>query len=360
MNQTGTQPELTAVRSGHRIDEPALWSYLAARLPGFTAPATLLQYAGGQSNPTFLIRGAGGREFVLRKKPPGALLPSAHLIEREYRVLGALRGQPVPVPRVLLFCEDASVIGTVFYVMEHVAGRIIRDIALPSASATERGAVYRDFVGVLARLHSVDWRAIGLADFGKSQNYVARQLDRWTRQYRASSVDNDPTVNALAAWLHDHLPATDRTTLIHGDYRLGNVIIDPSEPRLVAVVDWELATLGDPLCDLAYACMMYRLPRDLEAYSGLAGRNLAELGIPGEQELLATYCSLVGRSAVPEWNFYLAFSLFRLTAIAQGVHARALQGNAADRRGLQYGRVAKIGAQLGLSIARGSDQGASP
>ena len=330
MNQTGTQPELTAVRSGHRIDEPALWSYLAARLPGFTAPATLLQYAGGQSNPTFLIRGAGGREFVLRKKPPGALLPSAHLIEREYRVLGALRGQPVPVPRVLLFCEDASVIGTVFYVMEHVAGRIIRDIALPSASATERGAVYRDFVGVLARLHSVDWRAIGLADFGKSQNYVARQLDRWTRQYRASSVNNDPTVNALAAWLHDHLPATDRTTLIHGDYRLGNVIIDPSEPRLVAVVDWELATLGDPLGDFSYHMAPWVIPAVDERVSSLDGMDLEAMGIPTQAQYIARYCELTGRKEIKHMEFYNAYTAWRLAAIYQGIIKRVQDGTAAS------------------------------
>lgn len=345
------QPALIDIRPQHRIDEQGLWKYLAAHLPGFTQPATLRQFQGGQSNPTFLVTTAA-QKFVLRKKPPGALLPSAHLIEREFRILHALASEDVPVPRVRVLCEDPNIIGTPFYVMDHVAGRVIDDVGLPTLAPRERHALYMDFIRVLAALHRVDWRALGLADFGKPHQFIARQIDRWSRQYLASKTDDESTMEELAAWLRAHMPADEETSLVHGDYRLGNVILHPTEPRVVAVLDWELATLGHPLGDLAYACAIYRLPQDLEAYSGLAAMDLETLGIPTETQLLETYSRATGRPGIPDWHFFLAFSVFRLAAISQGVYARALQGNAADRRGQEYGRVAKIGARIGLAITR--------
>lgn len=342
-------PVLIEVLPQHRFDEAALWRYLAKQLRDFAQPATLQQFQGGQSNPTFLIS-TPGRQFVLRKKPPGRLLPSAHLVEREFRVLAALAHESVPVPATHLLCEDATVIGTAFYVMDHVQGRVIADAALPAFSRAERRGLYEDLARVLAAIHCVDWRARGLGDFGKPEAYVARQVDRWTKQYVASKTDEDPHMDRLIGWLQTHLPAGDETTLVHGDYRVGNLIIHPTEPRIIAVLDWELATLGHPLGDLAYACTFYRTPAQ-PLLSGLADRDLEALGIPSESDFVQAYCRSAGRRAAEHWNFFLAFSLFRSAAIAQGVYARALQGNAADRRAIELGRVAKVAAEIGWSIA---------
>jgi aminoglycoside phosphotransferase (APT) family kinase protein len=335
----------------HRFDEVSLWRHLAAQLPDFEEPATIQQFQGGQSNPTFLITTARGR-LVLRKKPPGKLLPSAHLIEREFRVLKALEGSPVPVPKGRLLCTDESVIGTPFYIMDHVTGRVLTDIASAAVPRAERRLLYEDMARVLAAIHSVDWRAAGLGDFGKPERYVARQLERWSGQYAASKTDDDPAMMSLIGWLQAHLPPDDETALVHGDYRLGNLIIHPTEARIVAVVDWELATLGAPLGDLAYACMFYHLPPDPVMTSGLAGQDLAALGLPTEDEFIASYCRHRGRGRPDHWRYYLAFAFFRTAAITQGVYARALQGNAADRRGIEHGRVARLAADIGWSIAR--------
>ncbi len=335
----------------HAFDEERLWVYLAAHLDGFTAPATLKQFQGGQSNPTFLIT-TPKRKFVLRKKPPGALLPSAHLIEREFRVLKALENSAVPVPRVHLLCEDVSVIGTSFFVMAHVAGRLMKRSDLPELELRERCTLYDDMIRVLAAIHSIDWKAVGLEGFGKPEKYVARQVERWTRQYLASKTDQDAAMDQLIVWLQANIPTEDETALAHGDYRLGNLLVHPSEPRVVAVLDWELSTLGHPLGDLAYACMFYRFPPDEPVLPGLAGCDVRALGIPTEAQFIGEYCRLTARAEAPAWLFFLAFSFFRSAAICQGVYARGLQGNAADRRAIEHGRLARMAAQIGWSVAR--------
>ena len=335
----------------HRLDEAALWKYLQQHLADFAAPAQLRQFQGGQSNPTYLIQ-TPTRKFVLRKKPPGKLLPSAHLIEREYRILRALPETEVPVPLARLLCEDASIIGTPFYVMDHVEGRVITSVTLPGLSPAERRAIYIDYARVGAKLHSVDYKACGLGDFGKPEGYVARQLDRWTKQYLASKTEENADMDTLIAWLGAHLPQQDETAIVHGDYRIGNTIIHPTEPRIIAVLDWELATLGHPISDLAYACMYYRIHPATEGSGGLAGLDLAALGIPDEQEFVAMYCRYAGRDHIADWPFFLAFANFRMAAITQGVYARALQGNAADARGIKYGEHAKGFAAAGRELTR--------
>jgi aminoglycoside phosphotransferase (APT) family kinase protein len=335
----------------HRFDEAPLWRYLEAHLPEFAQPARLRQFQGGQSNPTFLIETPQAM-FVLRKKPPGKLLPSAHLIEREYRILRSLPADQVPVPRARLLCEDVSIIGTAFYVMDHVAGRVIADVRLPQLSPSERSAVYADFARVAAKLHSVDFRACGLADFGKPEGYVTRQLDRWTRQYLASKTDDNADMERLIAWLTQHRPQGDETAIAHGDFRIGNTILHPTEPRIIALLDWELATLGHPLADLAYACMYYHLPATPDTRGGLADLDLRSLGIPDERQFLDIYCREADRAQIADWPFFLAFSCFRMAAITQGVYARALQGNAADRRAISYGEAAKLFAGVGWRLAQ--------
>ena len=347
-------PVLIDVLPQHRFPQSALWRYLAEHLDGFEEPAQLEQFQGGQSNPTFLIF-TPARRFVLRKKPPGPLLPSAHLVEREFRVLRALQSQALPVPAARLLCEDSSIIGTAFHVTDYIEGRVFRDVSLPECSREHRAAIYDDFARVLAAMHAVNWRAIGLTDFGKPERYVARQLERWIGQYRASRTEDDPNMTRLIDWLPLHAPAEDETTLVHGDYRIGNLILHPREPRIVAVLDWELSTLGHPFGDLAYACMFYRLPQN-QLLSGLAGRELAHFGIPAEQQFIDAYRCHAQRPVLGNLDFFLAFSLFRLAAITQGVYARALQGNAADRRAIEHGQIARVAAQFGWEIANGADR----
>lgn len=335
----------------HRLDEAALWKYLRQHLDDFSEPARLRQFQGGQSNPTYLIE-TPTRKFVLRKKPPGKLLPSAHMVEREYRILRALPATQVPVPPARLLGEDPDIIGTPFYVMDHVEGRVITGVTLPNLSPAERRAIYTDYARVAGKLHAVDYKACGLADFGKPEGYVARQLDRWTRQYLASKTEENADMARLIAWLAAHVPANDETAIVHGDYRIGNTILHRTEPRIVAVLDWELATLGHPLSDLAYACMYYRIPPSEAGSGGLAGVDIAALGIPDEQEFLAMYCRFSGRDHIADWPFFLAFACFRMAAITQGVYARALQGNAADRRAIQFGEHAKAFAAVGNAMTQ--------
>ena len=337
----------------HRIDEAALWRYLESQLDDFSSPATLLQFQGGQSNPTYLIQ-TPAKKFVLRKKPPGKLLPSAHLVEREYRILRALPAD-VPRPAARLLCEDASVLGTAFYVMDHVEGRVITSVALPQLAPEERRAIYVDYARIGAQLHGVDFRACGLDDFGKPEGYVARQLDRWTKQYLASKTEENEDMNRLLAWLTQHLPAGDETAVVHGDYRIGNTIIHPTEPRIIAVLDWELATLGHPLSDLAYACMYFHMPAGPDGSGGLAGLDLTALGIPAEREFIDLYCRSAGRGQIENWPFFLSFSCFRMAAITQGVYARGLQGNAADKRAMLYGDLARNFAAIGWKMAQEGD-----
>ena len=336
---------LVAPLANHRLDEARLAEYLAAHLPGFAGPLTVRQFQGGQSNPTYHLH-TPGAEYVLRKKPPGTLLPSAHAVDREYAVQAALAGSAVPVAPVRLLGRDEAVIGTMFYVMDHVPGRVFADRTLAGVPPADRAAMYDDMNRVLAALHGVDWQAAGLSGFGRPQGYVARQIDRWSRQYVASDAGEVAEMDRLMAWLPAHAPATDETAIAHGDFRLGNLIFHPTEPRVVAVLDWELSTLGHPLADLAYNCIPWRLPPAME---GLAGADIP--GIPDEAEHVAAYCRRTGRAGVPELDFFVVFSLFRWAAIAAGVYRRALDGNAADARALTVGTKFKVLAEVAWKLA---------
>ena len=267
-------PGTAPVREGHRFDVDRLAAYLVGRLPGFAGPLEVRQFLGGQSNPTYHLCAASG-EYVLRRKPPGKLLPSAHAVEREFRVIAALRGTDVPVPEALLLCEDPEVVGTAFYVMRYVPGRVLPELTLPGLASAERRALWNDAVEVLARLHQVDWRAVGLADFGRPGNYYARQLHRWVGQYRASETETIPAMERLIEWLPAHVPGDDTTTLVHGDFRIGNTIVHETAPRILAVLDWELSTLGHPLGDLGYLCTGFRMPPGIDGFRGV---DLAEPG----------------------------------------------------------------------------------
>jgi aminoglycoside phosphotransferase (APT) family kinase protein len=338
----GTSP----VQERHRFDVAALDAYLRGRVEGYAGPLEVEQFKGGQSNPTFLLR-TPARSYVLRRKPPGKLLPSAHAIEREYRVMAALAATDVPVPRMHCLCEDADVIGSAFYVMEHVQGRILWDPALPGFTPDERARLFDDMNRVIAALHQVDPAAVGLADYGKPGNYFARQITRWSAQYRASETERIESMERLLEWLPAHVPAGDASTLVHGDYRLDNLVFHASEPRVVAVLDWELSTLGHPMADFAYHAMAWTSPPG--AMRGLAGLDLAALGIPSQQAYVQRYCERVG--SVPpgadEWSFYLAYNLFRGAAISQGILKRALDGSASSAHALEAGRRARAIADAG-------------
>lgn len=337
---------LVPVLANHRFDEAALKAYLARNLPGFREPCGIMQFQGGQSNPTFLLTAPDAR-YVLRKKPPGRLLPSAHAVDREYRVMRAMAATGVPVPRMRLLCEDEGVIGTAFYVMDHVDGRIRTDLLLPDEPPAARAAMYEDMARVLATLHAVDSRAAGLESFGKPAAYAARQVDRWTRQYLGSEPPDVPAMSALMEWLPAHLPTDERTSVVHGDFRLGNVMFHPHEPRIVAVLDWELATLGHPLADLAYTCLAWHLPPEVGGIEGLDAP-----GVPTEAEHVAAYCRYAGIASPPDMPFFLAFSMFRWAAIAAGVYRRALDGNAADARGLEAGAKFRVLADRAWALAQ--------
>ena len=318
---------------------------------------TVLQFKGGQSNPTYWVgvegAEAGDVALVVRKKPPGKLLPSAHAVEREYRIMRALRSTEVPVPDALGLCEDDSVIGTPFFVMRWVPGRIFWDPTLPELGANEaRRALYKDYVRVLAALHTVDYAAVGLGDYGKVGGFVVRQVERWSKQYQASRTSEIASMEALMRWLGENIPHSDETTLVHGDYRIDNLMFSPEgdgPPKAIAVLDWELSTLGHPLSDLAYACMGYHL--NLPGRGGLAGVDVKSLGIPTEDEMVAEYATLTGRASIDGWPFFMAFGIFRLAAIAQGVYARSLQGNASSDDASTYGAAVTMLSELACSIA---------
>jgi aminoglycoside phosphotransferase (APT) family kinase protein len=340
---------LGEVAEGHRFDVASLERYMARHVQGFRGRLTVQQFLGGQSNPTYLLS-AGAARYVMRRKPPGKLLPSAHAVEREFRVISALAGTGVPVPRAHALCEDPEVVGTPFYIMEYVAGRIMSDPALPDLTPDERSRIYDHMGEVLARLHTLDGQALGLGDFGRPGNYYARQIHRWTAQYRASETETIEAMEHLIQWLPAHIPADDRTTVVHGDFRLGNTIVHPTEPRLVAVLDWELSTLGHPLADLAYNCLPYRLSP--VEFDGFFGEDLAKLGIPSEEEYLAAYCRRTGRDSIPDWDFYIAFAMFRLAAIAQGIMGRVIAGTANAPNARQRGARARPLAARGWALVR--------
>lgn len=338
-------------REAHKIDEAALARWLSVNVStckGAEA-AQVLQFKGGQSNPTYWV-GIGDHAFVLRKKPPGKLLPSAHAIEREYRVMKALKDTAVPVPDAAALCTDESVIGTPFFLMTWKPNRIFWDPTIPELpSNDERRALYQDYVRVLAEMHKLDFRGAGLEDFGKVGGFVTRQVDRWSKQYEASRTSSVPAMETLMGWLRANIPANDETTLIHGDYRLDNLLIAPDAPKIIGVIDWELSTLGHPLSDLAYACMSYHL--NLPGRGGLAGVDVASLGIPSEDEMIAQYKLLTNRERIEGWPFFMSFGIFRLAAIAQGVYARSLQGNASSADAASYGPAVTMLAELGCRIA---------
>jgi aminoglycoside phosphotransferase (APT) family kinase protein len=323
------------------FDVAALGNYLRGHLPEAKGPWQVAQFKGGQSNPTYLLNAADGRRFVLRRKPPGKLLPSAHAVDREFRVMQALGQADFPVPRMRLLCLDESVIGTPFYVMDFVEGRILWDPLLPGMQPVERAAIFDAMNRTIAALHSIDYAAIGLGDYGKPGQYIARQVARWTQQYRASETERIVAMDQLIDWLPQHVPLGDETSVVHGDYRLDNVVFHSTEPRILAVLDWELSTLGHPLADFAYHCMAWRL--EPGQFRGLVGGDLKALGIPSEADYVARYCERTGRApvAAADWEFYAAFNLFRLAAILQGVLARALQGNASSAQALEAGRRAR-------------------
>lgn len=324
--------ELVSVLPAHRFDEAALATYLRAHLPGFDGYLRIRQFQGGQSNPTYHLQTSAG-EFVLRKKPPGKLLPRAHAVDREYRVITALAGTDVPVPRARFLCDDESVIGTTFFVMDHVPGRIYPDRVLRDGTPAERAGVYADLARVLAAVHRIDWRAVGLDGFGRPGGYMARQIALWTEQWHAARCEDVAEMDLLADWLPRNLPPDDEPACIaHGDFRLGNVLLHPAEPRVVAVLDWELATIGHPLADLAYACLTYHFDGGPTGSEGVLGEDLARTGIPGQREFVADYCAQMGRAVPESLDVFIVFSMFRLASIAAGVWRRGRDGNAADAR----------------------------
>ena len=330
------------------VDVAALGRWLAGRLEGFTEPLELHRFGGGQSNPTFRLHTAT-RDYVLRKQPAGELLPTAHAIDREFRVLNALADSGVPVPTVHLYCADPDVIGTPFYVMQFVPGRIFTDPSLPELTVADRRAAYDSMNAALAGIHTFDWQRGELADYGRPDNFVARQLARWSKQYAAARTDDVPEMERLVDWLGAHIPDDERATISHGDFRIGNLVYEPGRASVAAVLDWELSTIGHPMSDLAFNCMIYHLSADDDVSPGVAGLDLTGLGIPDEATYLRDYAARTGVDPTPHWRFYMAFSLFRTAAIQQGVYARSLQGTAAgDGRRFErsYRRIAEAGVRL--------------
>ena len=347
MTPIGDAPVLVEVRDAHVFDTARLDSWLADRLDGFGGGLRVRQFEGGQSNPTFLVE-SPTRRVVLRKKPPGKLLPTAHQVEREHRILAALAGSGVPVPDVLALCEDDSIIGTAFYVMAYVEGRIFTDPRLPGLGPGARRMIYSSAAAGLAAVHAVDVDAAGLVGLGPPAGYLERQIRRWTRQYESSRTDDIEAMDALARWLPSHLPRSPRTALVHGDYRMGNLVFARDAARLEGVLDWELATLGDPFADLAYLCMGYHY--GAPGQPGLASYAGGASGIPREPELLDDYCRHAGIGEVPHWRFYLSFSFFRLAAILQGVYRRGLDGNASSREALSKRDLVRVCAETGWKL----------
>ncbi|MFK8042831.1 phosphotransferase [Congregibacter sp.] len=327
-----------------QLDEQSLSSYLEAHIEGFEGPLQAQKFDEGQSNPTFLLLAKSGK-YVLRRKPPGVLLPSAHAVDREFRVIRALADTDVPVPTVYHLCEDDAVIGSAFYVMSFVPGKVYSDQALPDMNNDDRRAMTQELIRVLAQIHSVDVEAVGLSDYGKAGNYFERQVNRWTKQYRAAETETVPAMEKLMSWLSDNMPAdAGQISLIHGDYRLGNVMFEADGTRMLAVVDWELSTLGNPLADLAYLCMY-----DIGMVD-LSNDERTALGLPSEAEVVQLYCDLRGLPGIDNWHFYSAFSHFRLASISQGVYKRALDGNASQKNAIEAGEGVKLLAQKALQI----------
>jgi aminoglycoside phosphotransferase (APT) family kinase protein len=351
-----------AVAQQHAFDVSALERWLSANLQDFAGPLTVEQFKGGQSNPTYKLL-TPGRTYVMRAKPgpKSKLLPSAHAIEREYRVMDALALSVVPVARMRVLCDDESVIGRAFYLMDFVEGRVLWDQSLPGMANDERAAVYDEMNRVMAALHSVEVKSVGLSDFGRPGNYFGRQIKRWSQQYKDSTADGKlspiPDMDRLLAWLPEHMPASaldeSQIAIVHGDYRLDNLIFHPKEPRVIAVLDWELSTIGHPLADFSYHCMSWRIPPGV--FRGIGGLDLPALGIPSEHDYVRRYCERTGRGApdalLADWNFYLAYNLFRLAAICQGIARRVVDGTAASAQARATGEATRPLAELGWAVA---------
>jgi aminoglycoside phosphotransferase (APT) family kinase protein len=337
------------MREGMAFDVSPLADWLTANVQGFAGPLTVDQFSGGQSNPTYLLTTAT-RKYVLRRKPPGVLLPSAHAVDREYRVLVALANTEVPAPQPLAICTDTEVIGTWFYVMSHVEGRIFWDPRLPDVVSAERRGYYDAMNHAIASLHRLDFRAVGLSDFGKPTAYLARQISRWSKQYWDDPASGRVAdLDRLIDWLQQNTPAGDEAAIVHGDFRCDNLIFHPTEPRVLAILDWELATIGHPLADFAYQLMIYRLPS--LAFPGLAGVDLTKEGLPSEDEYVASYCRHTGRDGIPNRDFYIAFCVFRLAAIFHGIRGRVLRGTAVSVKAREYARHVETLAALGWAQA---------
>jgi len=304
---------------------------------------------GGQSNPTFLLT-SGAQQFVLRKKPPGVLLPSAHAVDREYRVMQALQGSAVPVPKLYAYSDDLNIVGTPFYLMEFLNGRVIVDQSLPGLSPAERTAIYQDMNRVISALHKVDINAVGLETFGRAGNYFGRQIARWSRQYQEARSEDISALEALIEWLPANIPEGDQTTIVHGDYRLDNLVLHPTEPRAIGLLDWELATLGHPLADFAYHCMSWHIPASL--WRGIGGLDLNALGIPSEADYIKQYGAATGFEGIEHWDFYIAYNLFRIAAILQGIARRAQDGTAAANDAIETGSKARPLAEIGWKYAQ--------
>ncbi|MGQ0529060.1 MAG: phosphotransferase [Panacagrimonas sp.] len=339
-----------AVREQHRFDESRLLAWMNANVEGFKGPLTVQQFKGGQSNPTYkLITPA--RNYVMRRKPPGQLLASAHAVDREYRVITALHGAGFPVAKTYGLCTDESVIGTWFYVMDCIDGRVIWDTSFPDVPREQRRAYFDAMNATLAHLHTLDYAKLGLADYGKTGNYFERQIVRWSKQYLADeAAGRVAAMDRMVEWLPEHIPPGDESTLVHGDYRSDNMIFHPSEPRVLAVLDWELSTLGHPLGDFAYHLMMYRMPPGVTA--GLVGTDLSAMDIPTEAEYVAAYCARTGRARIDQLDFYIAFNLFRLAAIIHGIRGRVVRGTAASAHAKQMAAFVEPLADLAWKQAQ--------
>ena len=346
---TGTMP----VQEKHQFDAAAVESYLAKNVEGFAGPLTVEQFKGGQSNPTYKLI-TPTKKYVLRRKPPGKLLASAHAVDREYKVITALAQTDVPVARTYVLCEDDSIIGTPFYVMDCVEGRIMWDPSLPDSTPEQRRAIFQEMNRVMAALHKVDYQAVGLGDYGKPGNYFARQIDRWSKQYRASETEKIEAFDQLIEWLPANIPAGDETSVVHGDYRLDNTMFHASDSRIIAVLDWELSTLGHPLADFSYHCMAWHISPG--TFRGIGGLDVKALGIPTEDEYIRMYCDQTGITTPTDlkadWNFYLAYNMFRMAAILQGIAKRVEMGTASSAQAISSGAGARPMAEMAWKFAQ--------
>ncbi len=332
-----------------KFDEAALAAYMRAHVPDFAGPLSVHKFKGGQSNPTYLIT-TPAKKYVLRRKPPGKLLPSAHAVEREYKVMTALGAQGFPVPKTYALCEDANVIGTAFFIMDYVEGRIFWDARLPEVEKQARAPLFHALIDTLADLHMIDYEAAGLGDYGKPGNYFERQIARWSKQYEAAETEAIDEMNNLITWLPGAIPAEDATSVVHGDFRFDNAIMHPAEPKTLAILDWELSTLGHPLADFTYFLMVWHMPRSVRG--GLMGVDLAAEGIPTLEAAAERYSARTGRDAVGHIDFCLAYNMFRLASIIQGVYARALQGNASSPKAMEMGAQVRPLAAMAWGFAQ--------